>query len=157
VRLYYLSWKILNEEVLNKIKKQKDFEDQTAKKLNPMYESAKNPIIKLFIHSIILDTMRHSDTYQMLIDLNFSAQIGNESKDIGKEELAIHIKEEAKMLKQAMEISEVVEDKKIKRMILGILEDEKKHHRVLKELLEILEKKSAEWDAYLYDLITGFP
>jgi rubrerythrin len=152
-----LSWKILNEEVLNKIKKQKDFEDQTAKKLNPMYESAKNPIIKLFIHSIILDTMRHSDTYQMLIDLNFSAQIGNESKDIGKEELAIHIKEEAKMLKQAMEISEVVEDKKIKRMILGILEDEKKHHRVLKELLEILEKKSAEWDAYLYDLITGFP
>ena len=152
-----MSWKILDEEALSKIKKQKDFEDQTATKLAPLYESVKNPVIKLFLHSIILDTMRHSDTYQMLIDLNSTAQMGKESKDIGKEELASHIKEEAKMLKQAKDISEVVEDKKIKRMILGILEDEKKHHRVLKDLLEILEKKSTEWDAYLYDLITGFP
>jgi len=151
-----LSWKILEEESLNKIKKQKEFEDQTAKKLTPLYESA-NPVIKLFIHSLILDTMRHSDTYQMLLDLNSSAQMGDESKDIGQKELAIHIKEEAQMLKQTKDICEVVKDKKIKQLILNILEDEQKHHRVLKEVLEILNKESKEWDAYLYDLITGFP
>jgi len=44
-----------------------------------------------------------------------------------------------------------------RQLILNILEDEQKHHRVLTELLEILKKKSSEWDAYLYDLITGFP
>ena len=153
----YLSWKILDEDALSKIKAQKEFEDLTAKKLTPLYESAKNPVIKLFIHSLILDTMRHSDTYQMLIDLNSSAQIGQESKDIGQKELVIHIKEEAQMLKQTKDISEVVKDKKIKQLILNILEEEKKHHRVLKELLEILNKESTEWDAYLYDLITGFP
>jgi hypothetical protein len=152
-----LSWEILDENTLSKIKKQKDFEDQTAKKLTPLYESAQNPVIKLFLHSIILDTMKHSDTYQMLIDLNSSAQIGKESRDIGEKELSIHIQEEAKMLKQAKDISEVVRDKKIRQLILSILEDEKKHHRVLKELLEILKKESKEWDAYLYDLITGFP
>jgi hypothetical protein len=152
-----LSWKILEEDALNKIKEQKEFEDQTAKKLTPLYESAVNPIIKLFIHSLILDTMRHSDTYQMLLDLNSSAQMGDESKDIGQKELTIHIKEEAQMLKQTKEISEVVKDKKIKQLILNILEDEQKHHRVLKEVLEILNKESKEWDAYLYDLITGLP
>ena len=152
-----MSWEILDENALGKIKKQKEFEDQTVKKLTPLYESAQNPVIKLFIHSIILDTMRHSDTYQMLIDLNSSAQMGKESKGIGETELASHIKEEAKMLKQAKDISEVVTDKKIKQLILNILEDEQKHHRVLTELLEILKRKSAEWDAYLYDLITGFP
>lgn len=152
-----MSWKILEEDALNKIKKQKDFEDQTAKKLTPMYESAKNPIIKLFIHSLILDTMKHSDTYQMLLDLNSSAQMGDESKNIGQKELAMHIKEEAQMLKQAKDISDVVKDKKIKQLVLNILEDEKKHHRILKEVLEILNKESKEWDAYLYDLITGFP
>jgi hypothetical protein len=152
-----LSWKILEEDALNKIKKQKEFEDQTAKKLTPLYESAKNPVIKLFIHSLILDTMRHSDTYQMLLDLNSSAQMGDESKDIGQKELTIHIKEEAQMLKQTKDISEVVKDKKIKQLILNILEDEQKHHRVLKEVLEILNKESKEWDAYLYDLITVFP
>jgi len=152
-----LSWEILDEKTLGKIKKQKDFEDETSKKLSPLYEAAENPIIKLYLHSIILDTMRHSDTYQMLIDLNERAQIGDESKKIGEEELKSHITEEAKMLKQTAEISKSVKDKRIRQIVLGILEDEKKHHRVLTELMKILKMESKEWDAYLYDLIEGFP
>jgi hypothetical protein len=152
-----LSWEVLDENALSKIKKQKDFEDETSKKLTPLYESAKNPIIKLYIHSIILDTMRHSDTYQMLIDLNDRAQIGEESAKLGEQELKNHITEEAKMLAQTEQISKSVKDKRIKQIILGILEDEQKHHRVLSELMKILKKESKEWDAYLYDLMTGFP
>jgi len=152
-----LSWEILDDNAISKIKQQKDFEDETVKKLTPLYESAKNPVIKLFIHSIILDTKRHSDAYQMLVDLNSSALIGRESEEVGEKELAVHIKEEARMLKQAKDISEMVKDKKIKQLVLNILEDEKKHHRILKELLGILKKESTEWDAYFYDLITGFP
>jgi rubrerythrin len=150
-----LSWEILDQNSLNKIKQQKDFEDQTVKKLTPLYESAKNPVIKLFIHTIILDTMRHSDTYQMLIDLNASAQMGKESEQLGENELTGHIKEEAKMMEQAKNISETIKDEKIRKLILNILEDEKKHHRILTELLEILKKEATEWDAYLYDLITA--
>lgn len=157
VRLLVLSWEKLSGDLLSKIKRQKDFEDQTAKKLTPLYESAKNPIIKLFIHSIILDTMKHSDIYQLLIDLDSNALIGKESQEIGEKELTGHITEEARMLKQAKDISEAVVDKKIKQLVLNILEDEKKHHRVLKEVLEILNKESKEWDEYFYDLITGFP
>ncbi|MGO8806903.1 MAG: ferritin-like domain-containing protein [Candidatus Bathyarchaeia archaeon] len=152
-----MSWEILDEAALGKIKKQKEFEDQTVKKLTPFYESAQNPVIKLFLHSIILDTMRHSDTYQMLIDLNSTAVMGKESWEMGAKELTSHIKEEAKMLKQAKDISEVVKDQKIRQLVLNILEDEKKHHRVLTDLLGILKKEADEWDAYLYDLITGFP
>jgi len=48
------------------------------------------------------------------------------------------------MLKQAKDISEVVADKKINQLVLNILEDEKKHHRILKEVLEILNKESKE-------------
>ncbi|MCW4018645.1 MAG: hypothetical protein NWF00_08230 [Candidatus Bathyarchaeota archaeon] len=152
-----MSWEIFDQTVLDKIKQQKEFEDQTVEKLTPLYESAKNPLVKLHIHGIILDTMKHSEAYQMLIDLNASAVMGKESEELGKEELESHIAEEAKMLKQAQEISEGIKDKKIKQLVLNILEDEKRHHRILKEMMEVLEKESAEWDAYLYDLITGFP
>ena len=152
-----MSWEILDEKTLSKIKKQKAFEDETAKKLTPLSEAAENPIMKLYLHSIILDTMRHSDTYQMLIDLNERAQIGDESKKLGEDELKSHITEEAKMLKQTEEISKSVKDAKIKQIVQGILEDEKKHHRVLSELMKILKMESREWDAYLYDLIEGFP
>ena len=152
-----MSWEILDDKTLSKIKKQKAFEDETAKKLAPLSEAAENPIMKLYLHSIILDTMRHSDTYQMLIDLNERAQIGDESKKLGEDELKSHITEEAKMLKQTEEISKSVKDAKIKQIVQGILEDEKKHHRVLSELMKILKMESKEWDAYLYDLIEGFP
>jgi len=152
-----LSWERLDENTLSKIKKQKDFEEQTAKKLTPLYESAQNPLIKTLIHSIILDTTKHAETYQLLISLDSTGLMGNESKDLGKKEIATHLKEEALMLKQAKEISEAVKDKNIKQVVLNILEDERKHHRVLTELLHMLEKESEEWDAYLYDLITGFP
>jgi hypothetical protein len=57
------------------------------------------------------------------------------------------------MLKQTKNITEVVKDKKIKQLVFNILEDKKKHHRVLKDVFEILNKESKEWDAYVYDLI----
>ena len=152
-----MSWEVIDENALSKIKQQKAFEDKTLKNLTPLYKSAKNPIIKLYLHSIILDTMRHSDTYQMLIDLNERAQIGEESAKLGEQELKNHIFEEAKMLAQTEQISKLVKDKKIKQILLNILEDEQKHHRVLTELMKIFKKESKEWDAYLYDLMTGFP
>jgi rubrerythrin len=152
-----LSWEKFDENTLNKIKRQKEFEEQTAKKLTSLSESAQNPLIKALLHSIVLDTTKHAETYKMLIDLNSGALLGKESKGLGKEEVAAHLKEEALMLKQAQEISEAVKDKNIKQVILNILEDEEKHHRVLKQLLSMFEKESEGWDAYLYDLITGFP
>lgn len=152
-----MSWQTLDESTLSKIKLQKDFEDQTAKQLTPLYQAAKNPIIKLYIHRIILDTQKHSDTYQMLIELNQSAQMGEESKALGEKEIKSHITEEAKMLKLTMEISQTLKDEKTKHIIDEIIKDEERHHHDLLNLLEVLKKQSVEWDAYLYDLITGFP
>jgi rubrerythrin len=152
-----LSWEKFDENTLNKIKQQKEFEEQTAKKLTTLSESAQNPLIKAVLHSIVLDTTKHAETYKMLIDLDSRALLGKESMGLGKEEVAAHLKEEALMLKQAQEISEAVKDKNIKQVVLNILEDEQKHHRVLKQLLSMLEKESKEWDAYIYDLISGFP
>lgn len=152
-----LSWKVLDESTLKKIKEQKDFEDQTAKKLTPLLQSTKNPLIRLYLHSIILDTMRHSDTYQMILELNDTALVGQQSQALGKQELDEHINEEAKMLKQTQEIIQTTEDPKIKQLLQGILEDEQKHHRTLTNILDILQKESTEWNKYLYDLIEGFP
>lgn len=152
-----MSWEILDENVMNKIRQQKSFEDETAKKLIPLYETAENPIIKLYIHRIILDTQNHSDTYQMLINLNDRAMIGKESQMIGEAEIKSHITEEAKMLKQTQEIIQSIKDSKAKKLVEDILEDEKRHHRDLQRLLDLIKKEAKEWDAYFYDLITGFP
>ena len=152
-----LSWEKLDEKTLSKIKQQKEFELQTAKNLTKVYESAQNPLIRTLIHSLVLDTTKHAEIYQMLTDLNTSALMGEESKALGKKEISKHLQEEAFMLKQTQEISEEVKDKNVKQVILNILDDEKKHHKILTQLLEMLQKESKEWDAYIYDLIEGFP
>jgi rubrerythrin len=152
-----LSWEKIDENTLNKIKKQKEYEELTAKSLTPVYQAALNPLVKTLLHGLILDTTKHAETYQMIIDLNTRAAMGEESKNLGKKEIAKHLKEEAFMLKQTQDISEIVKDKSIKQIILNIVEDEKRHHKILTELLGMLEKESKEWDAYIYDLIEGFP
>lgn len=152
-----MSWEKFDENTLNKINQQKEFEERTAKKLTSLMESAQNPLIKALLHSLVLDTTKHAGTYKMLIDLNSSALLGRENQGLGQEEIATHLREEALMLKQAKEISEKIKDKNIKQVVLNIIEDEQKHHKVLQQLISMFEKESKEWDTYFYDLITGFP
>ena len=152
-----MSWEKFDEDTLNKIKKQQEFEEKAAKKLTALSEAAQNPLIKALLHSIVLDTTKHAETYKMLLELNERAVMGKESRGLGKAEVTEHLKEEAQMLKQAQEISKTVKDEKIKQVLKNILDDEKKHHRVLQQILSMLETESKEWDAYLYDLIEGFP
>jgi len=100
-----LSWEKFDEETANKIKRQQEFEEKTAKKLAALSETAQNPLIKALLHSIVLDTTKHAETYKMLLDLNTNAIMGKESKGLGKAEIASHLREETLMLKQAKEIS----------------------------------------------------
>ena len=150
-----LSWEKVDDKTLDMLKGQKAFEDETVKRLTPMYNSTKNPLVRFLVHRIILDTMKHSDTYQTLIDLNTRALVGEIERKTIAEELTTHIKEENRMLKQAEKISESIEDKKFKQIMEQIVEDEKQHHKILQKLFEILKKEAEDWNRYLYDMFMG--
>ncbi len=150
-----MSWEKLDYQTLEMLKKQKTLEDETANRLAPLYSSLKNPLVRLFIHRIILDTKRHSDTYQTLLDLNQRAVVGELDRKTMIEELTTHIQEESKMLKQAEEISGSLKDKSFKQILVQIVEDERQHHKTLQKLFDILKKEGEDWNRYLYDMFTG--
>ncbi len=153
-----MAWEKVDAQTLKMLKEQKAFEDETAKRLTPFYNSTKSPLLKLFIHRIILDTMKHSDTYQTLIAINERALVGEDSREKMGAELTTHIKEESKMLDQAKAISKSIRDEKFKLILERIVDDERTHHKLLTELSEIINKEAREWDRYLYELTsTGFP
>jgi ribonucleotide reductase beta subunit family protein with ferritin-like domain len=149
------AWEKIDDKNLEMLKEQKAFEDETAEKLTPLYSSVKNPFVRLFIHRIILDTKKHSDTYQTLIDLNKRVVIGETDRKTMTEELTTHITEENRMLKQAEKISRTIEDKNFKQILEQIVEDERQHHKILQQLFEILKKEGEDWNRYLYDMFTG--
>lgn len=101
--------------------------------------------------------MRQSDIYQTLIDLNEDVVLGDIDRKIMAEELANHFKEEKKMLNKAKEIAKNVKDEYFKKLIERVVEDENRHHRLLQELLETIEKESTEWTYYFYGLMVDFP
>lgn len=148
-------WEKIDDGTLEMLNEQKAFEDETVKRLTPLYSSVKNPIVRLFIHRIILDTMKHSDTYQTLIDLNRRAVVGDMDRKIMTKELAAHVKEESKMLEQAEKISRTIRDKNFKQILKQIVEDERQHHKILQTLYEILKEEGEDWNRYLYEMFTG--
>ena len=152
-------WEKMDDETLEMLKEQKDFEDETVKKLTPLYNSLKNPLVKLLIHRIILDTMEHSDLYQTLIYLNKLALIGDIDRDIMNEKLTAHIKEENRMLNKAIEISMSIRDRNFRKILERIVEDERRHHQILQELFKIIEQEGKDWNIYLYNMFTdaGIP
>ncbi|UCB60152.1 MAG: ferritin-like domain-containing protein [Candidatus Bathyarchaeota archaeon] len=150
-----MAWEKFGEETLKKLEKQKAFEDATVEKLNPLYKSITNPIIKLFIHRIILDTMKHSDTYQTLINMHRRVVVGEIDRNKMTQELTYHTQNESAMLDQAVEISKSVKDESSRKVLERIVEDEKRHHKILQELFEIISKEGEEWNKYLYDMFTG--
>ena len=148
-------WEKVDDETLEILKQQKAFEDETARNLSPLYDSATNPFVRLFIHRIILDTMKHSDIYQTLIELNRRVALGEIDRKKMTEKLTAHIKNESKMLDKAMEISKAVKDENFRKILEYIIEDEIQHHRILQELFEIIKKEGVDWNRYLYDMFTG--
>ncbi len=148
-------WKKLDDGTLEMLKEQKTFEDETVEKLKPLYRSAQNPLVKHFLYRIILDTKKHSDTYQLLINLNRRAVVGEADRKEMSGELAYHIGNESRMLDNAAKIVHGLQDKSTKKIFEEILNDEKRHHKILQDLFEILTKEGEEWNRYLYDMFVG--
>jgi len=150
-----LSWEKVDDTTLELLKEQKAFEDETVRRLTPLHDSLVSPLVRLFVHRIILDTMQHSDAYQTIIDLNTRVVIGDVDRKTMTEKLATHIKEEEKMLKQAEKISKSIEDRNVQQIMEQIIKDERQHHKTLQRLFEILREEGKNWNSYLYDMFTG--
>ena len=150
-------WEKMDDRTLEMVKKQKAFEDETVERLTPLYNTVKNPLVKMFLHRIILDTMKHSDIYQTLITLNSGIIVGDIEKDRMTRELTTHISEELEMLKRGEEIGKQIKDRNTKKLFNIVIDDERRHHQILVDLLHIIEKvdemSREDWYRQLYNVI----
>jgi hypothetical protein len=132
----------IKQEIISRFKEQKTLEDEMANQLMAFYNSTTNPLVKLFVHWIVLDTRKHSEIYQTLITLNSGSGviIGDMEKDRMTKELTTHVSKEAEMLKRSEEIGDQIEDENTKALYEIIINDEKRHHQLLVDLLWLIEK-----------------
>ena len=150
----------MDEELIGMLKEQQTFEQNTADSLTASVNRTKNSIVRLFLNRLVLDSLKHADLLQALIDLNTGAIVADIDKYRMKKELTKHVLNEKEMLSRAQKIVGKVENERTRGLLSQIVEDEQRHHKILNELLRIIETieniSNEDWWELYYDRAEWF-
>jgi rubrerythrin len=144
-----------NEQLINFLNKQIRIEHQIVSSLNKSSTDIGNPTIKGVLKGISLDSVKHAEMYDSAVKLLTSVPqaLTQENLDEQKRLVERHIELEAELIEKISNVLHTVENKKVKLLLNAILADEKRHHELLKEILEILVKGETITEADWWDVL----
>jgi bacterioferritin (cytochrome b1) len=124
------------------IKEQIEIEKEIVDSLSRGIANITNPAVRETLRGISFDSMKHGEMYSAALELLISAPqaITQEQLDRQRELVEKHIRIEASIIKRISEALPSVSNEKVRLLLNAILEDEKRHHELLRKVLEILVK-----------------
>lgn len=128
------------EALVNFIEEQIKIEKEITRSLNRALVEIGNPAVKGALKGISLDSKKHAEMYDAAIKLltGITRALTQEHLDKQKELVKKHIRLEAELIQKISEVMPSIENEKVKLLLDAILSDEKRHHELLKKVLEIL-------------------
>lgn len=129
-----------NKDLIEFMKRQIVIEKEIVKSLNKGIVDIKNPPVKGVLKGISLDSVKHSELYASAITLltDVSQALKQEHLDEQRALVEKHIQMEAELIKKLEKMMPTIENKKVAFLLDAILTDEKRHHALLKTVLEII-------------------
>jgi rubrerythrin len=143
------------EELIEFLKEQVKVENKIVDSLNKSLPEIDNPTVKGVLKGVSLDSVKHAEMYASAVRLmtTVSKALTQENLDKQKDLVERHIQMEADLIKKISKVLPAVKDNKVKLLLSAILEDEKRHHGLLKQILEILVKGETITEADWWDII----
>jgi rubrerythrin len=128
--------KNLLDFLANQITVEKEIVASLEKPLSKM----KNPAVKGVLKGVSLDSIKHAELYSAAITLltRASTALTQEHLDEQKALVEKHIDIESKLISKLETMIPTIEDKKVVFLLNAILSDERRHHEMLKMVLEII-------------------
>ncbi|NWG10399.1 ferritin-like domain-containing protein [Candidatus Bathyarchaeota archaeon] len=128
------------DDLIKFMKAQILVENEIVDSLNNALIGMKNPPVKGVLKGISLDSVKHAEMYAAAAELltTVSQALTQEHLDMQKAVVEKHIRMEAELIMKISKILPTVENDKVKLLLNAILADEKRHHELLKMVLEIL-------------------
>jgi rubrerythrin len=128
------------EELIEFIKRQIIIEKEIVQSLNKGLVDIKNPPVKGVLKGISLDSVKHAELYSAAVSLltNVSQALKQENLDAQRALVEKHIQMEAELIKKLEKIMPTIENNKVQFLLNSILTDERRHHALLKTVLEII-------------------
>lgn len=143
------------DELVEFLKEQVKVENKIVDSLNKSLPEIDNPTVKGVLKGVSLDSVKHAEMYASAVRLmtTVSKALTQENLDKQKNLVERHIQMEADLIKKISKVLPTVKDNKVKLLLSAILEDEKRHHGLLKQILEILVKGETITEADWWDII----
>jgi rubrerythrin len=129
-----------NDEIVGFIKRQIIIEKEIVDSLNKGIADMKNPPVKGVLKGISLDSVKHAELYSAAVTLltDVSPALKQENLDEQRALVEKHIRMEEELIKKLEKIMHTIENKKVLLLLNSILTDERRHHALLKTVLEII-------------------
>jgi len=137
------------------LKDQIKIENKIVESLNKSLPDIGSPTVKGVLKGISLDSVKHSEMYASAVMLltTVSKALTQENLDNQKDLVEKHIQLEAELILKIGKELPNVKDRKVKLLLEAILADEKRHHVLLKNVLEILVKGETITEADWWDML----
>jgi len=144
-----------NDKLVDFLKKQMTVEHEIVNSLNESLTNIGNVTVKSVLKGISLDSLKHAEMYDSAIKLltSVSQALTQENLDEQRKLVEKHIALEAELIERIGKTLPDVENKKVKLLLGAILEDEKRHHALLEQVLEILVRGETITEADWWDVL----
>jgi hypothetical protein len=129
-----------DNELVEFMKRQIIIEKEIVESLNKGIVDIKNPPVKGVLKGISLDSVKHAELYAAAVTLltKVSTALKQENLDAQRALVEKHIQMEAELIKKLEKIMPTIENSKVQFLLNSILTDERRHHVLLKTVLEII-------------------
>mgnify|MGYP000150219962 CR=1 FL=1 len=145
----------LEEELVRFLKEQIEIENKIVDSLNKSLDDIKNPSVRGVLKGISLDSVKHAEMYASAIKLltEIGPALKEEHLDEQRRLVEEHIEMEARLIKRISEKLPTIENEKVRLLLEAILTDERRHHKLLNEVLKILVRGETITEADWWDLL----
>ena len=143
------------DELINFMKAQIKVENEIVDSLNSALVDVKNPPVRGVLKGISLDSVKHAEMYSAATELltSVSQALSQEHLDKQKALVEKHIRMEEELIEKIKKVLPTVENPKVRLLLNAILADEKRHHELLKMVLEILVRGETITEADWWELL----
>jgi rubrerythrin len=129
-----------DNDLLDFIQKQIKIEKQIVDSLENALVGMKNPPVKGVLKGISLDSVKHAEMYEAAYTMLTQTSTALSQEDLDKQRALVekHIQLESELIEKIELFLPMVSNKKVRLLLNAILTDEKRHHALLKGVLEII-------------------
>ena len=143
------------DELIGFINEQIEIENKIVKSLNTTLTEIENPAVKSVLKGISLDSIKHRALYSSAITLltSISQALTQEQLDKQRALVEEHILLEVELIEKISQVIPKIENEKVKLLLNAILSDEKRHHALLKKVLELIVREETITEEDWWDIL----